>query len=98
MDKSLIKNTGESLDIKAAYIKMQISFELPDDLLESMKDIKDLNGILLLNNNTTVNTENGTQSDQYLLSDNKMYDTSDVVVGVENIREYKLETLNKKPN
>ena len=77
---------------------MQISFELPDDLLESMKDIKDLNGILLLNNNTTVNTENGTQSDQYLLSDNKMYDTSDVVVGVENIREYKLETLNKKPN
>ena len=41
MDKALIKNTGESLDIKAAYIKMQISFELPDDLLESMKDIKD---------------------------------------------------------
>lgn len=99
MDKALIKNTGELLDIKAAYITMQISFELPDELLESLRDITDANNVSLLNNDTSVNIENTDgPSEYYLLSDNIRYDKSDVVVGIENIREYKLETLNKKPN
>lgn len=100
MDKAIVKNTGELLDIKAAYITKQISFELPNELLESMKDIKDSNNVPLLNNNTTINiaTKDSSPSEYYLLSDNKQYEASDIVIGKENIREYKIQTLTEKPN
>ena len=39
MDKALVKSTGELLDIKAAYLTIQINIELPDSLLESLMDI-----------------------------------------------------------
>lgn len=100
MDKALVKSTGELLDIKAAYITMQINIELPDSLLESLRDITDTNNISVMNSDSSVNFENtdDTPSDYYLLSDNNQYDKSSVVVGIENIREYKLQTLNEKPN
>lgn len=101
MDKAIVKSTGELLDIKASYITMQINIELPDSLLESLRDITDTNNISVMNSDSSVNFENTddtTPSDYYLLSDNKQYEASDIVVGKENIREYKIHTLTEKPN
>ncbi len=101
MDKALVKSTGELLDIKAAYLTIQINIELPDSLLESLRDITDTNNVSLINDDSSVNFENTddtTPSDYYLLSDNNQYEKSSVIIGMENIREYKLQTLNEKPN
>jgi len=89
-DKALIIKTGEILDVKSQYsVKMMsISIELPDDLKDVLsKKIMDFE------QEFEYKDTNDKEGDYFTLSDGKKYHEDELIVGLDNIREYKLKNI-----
>jgi hypothetical protein len=103
-EKALILKTGEIFDVESSYIiaTMQVSFELEEALIKEVEEhvsnskkvphnLQVSNSLWVFNDNkdTTPHKE-GTQ---YLLSNNKRYHEDDLIIGLEKIREFKLNEI-----
>lgn len=83
--KALIKETGEILDIKSnygvSYFTMSIEYELSDELLEQIEG-------------QYIHESSPKEEGQYYtLSNGKEYHEKDLIVGIDNIREDKLNKI-----
>jgi len=101
MDKAYIKSTGEILDVKSKYATCQVNLMLPNDP-KFIKILED-SGILV-NYKTTIEVNPDKVSmetvpeswcDKFELSDGKTYDSKDLVVGIDNIRNIHLNKILK---
>lgn len=91
IDKAFVIKTGELMDITSRYsIKlMTISIELPDDMEETLKKSMSDNFIGDFEYKDTKDKE----GDYFTLSDGKKYHEDELIVGLDNIREYKLKNI-----
>jgi hypothetical protein len=83
-DKAIVKETGETKEVKSqysvSYITASFTFDLGDG--EEMKEMKFVHD--------SVPQEEG---EYYTLDDGKTYHEKDVIVGTEEIRDSKLNSL-----
>lgn len=86
---AIVISTGEMLDIDNHYIIKTMSFELPGDLLIDLDYNKEID--LKIDAIHNVHKE----GDHYILSDGKDYGSNEVIVGLNNIREYKINKINE---
>lgn len=85
-EKAIVKETGEILDINSHYAikKYTITFEMPESirskigLEEKNIEFKD------------TNTKGHKYGDRYILSNGKEYHNEELIVGLDNIRDYKI--------
>lgn len=82
-DKAIVRKTGEILDIKRHWIVKAISIEFPEGL-------EHFNTILEEKFAFDIDVENHKNGDHYILSDDKEYMSDELIVGVDNIRDYKI--------
>lgn len=85
-DKALVKETGETKEVKdkysVKYITMSFNFELDD---KQMEDIKEMTFVH--------DSEPKEEGDYYTLDDGKTYHEKDVIVGTDEIRDHKLKKI-----
>lgn len=85
-DKALVKETGETKEVKdkysVKYITMSFNFELDD---KQMEDIKEMTFVH--------DSEPKEEGDYYTLDDGKTYHEKDVIVGTDKIRDHKLKKI-----
>lgn len=93
-DKALVKKTEEVLDIDSIFKQVTMSINYPIELgispEEANKKRKKDMLFSILYKKGDLKTGCGFY---YFLSDGKSYKESDIVIGIENIREYKLKKL-----
>ena len=77
MKKALIKDTGELLDIRQTYQVVKMNFTF------------DLEGKIESGNEKDFKYE----PNYYTLSDGKEYHEDDVIVGTDNIRDWKIKNI-----
>lgn len=92
MKQALIKKTGEIFDIVSEYSMMKLSIELPFDLPDKENFEKEI---------TETWTHSGTdqfkmttekdKEDYYVLSNGETYEVDDLVLGLDEIRDWKLK-------
>ena len=87
-DKALVIKTGEILNIKTHYIKkiMNLTFELPEYLKDTFEKMKSDIEVEYKDDNISEHKE----GDYYTLSDNNKYMGYELIVGIDNIRDYKI--------
>lgn len=100
MNKALIKETGEILDIFSSYQTIMVSsMTMPESLSDIAKsNLQNLltsnfpNGVeITIDDNLHENFESKSNPEIfYILSDGSTYKYTELVVGVDNIREYKI--------
>lgn len=93
--KALIKETGEILDIKQKYQKMNMTFDIsmfPDELKDELKGFEKE---VWVREPDDSNIRINSSEDYYILSDGEKYTDKEVIVGVDNIREWKLKNIIK---
>ena len=88
--KAIVKKTGQILDIVNEFSLIQISIKLPDDFPEDLKskmeeDFPDINDVKMKTGKD--------REDYYELSDGKTYEIDELVVGIDEIREWKINNL-----
>ncbi len=107
--QALIKSTGEILFIEREIILVSVNLDLPDELAEIVKsqmvststeisknymDVK-----MFYDQDNKLQHEITNKSDKnvttYDLSDGKKYNSTELIIGIENIRDYKIENINK---
>lgn len=86
MDKAIIKETGETKEVKSQYSVSYITTSFTFDLGEEKSD--DIKEMTFVHN--SVPKEEG---EYYTLDDGKTYHEKDVIVGTEEIRDSKLNSL-----
>lgn len=86
MDKAIIKETGETKEVKSQYSVSYITASFTFDLGEEKSD--DIKEMTFVHN--SVPKEEG---EYYTLDDGKTYHEKDVIVGTEEIRDSKLNSL-----
>ena len=100
MKKALIKETGEILDIKSKYQKMNLTFNL--DFVDSLNiSDDDKNNLKKLSTSEEVwvnsideyNVKSKKEGTYYILSDDNKYFEEELVVGMDNIRDWKLKNI-----
>lgn len=92
-EKALIKETGEILDIKSKFQKMKLKIDIdnfPDYLKESLKGFED--DVWIKSDPDKYQIKNN-EGSYYILSDGGKYQDDEVIVGLDNIREYKLKNI-----
>lgn len=84
-DKAIVRKTGEIMSVKRHWIvkMMTLTLEFPEGL-------EDLNTVLDEKFGYKQDIEKQQEGDHYILSDNKEYMGEDLIVGLDNIREYKI--------
>jgi hypothetical protein len=88
MRKALVKKTGELLDVKSIRKEVTISIEFPKDL---DIDVKEQTYNLKLDNDVYTDGDDGDVE----LSDGNLYKRKDLIVGLEDIRDYKIKNIIK---
>ena len=106
MKKALIRETGEILDIKQKYQKMNLTFNL--DFVDSLNmSDDDKNNLKKLSTSEEVwvnsmtpsrmadeyNVKSKKEGTYYILSDDNKYFEEELVVGMDNIRDWKLKNI-----
>lgn len=91
--KALIKESNEILDVEGYYSVHQMTFTLPIELEGKLKDMKWSFPSFDIKTDKIPEVER--EGDYYILSDGKKYTGSELVVGLNNIRNYKFEKLLK---
>jgi hypothetical protein len=82
--KALIKNTGELLEVKSMYTQLSITIDFPSEIdIES----KSLGMVEYQHDCSKLDYDN------VELSDGNLYKKEELVIGIENIREYKIKNL-----
>lgn len=83
-DKALVKETGQTQEVRdkysVKYISMSFSFDLGEG--EEMKEMKFVH-----------DSEPKEEGDYYTLEDGKTYHQKDVIVGTDEIRDHKLKKI-----
>lgn len=88
MEKVIIKSTGEILDVVSKYTMVKMTIELPIDFPDKEKFEKEISAWTYeLKSETSKDKE-----DFYILSNGKTYEVDDLVVGLDEIRNWKLES------
>jgi hypothetical protein len=83
MSKALIKKTGEIVDIQDQWSLRYVSFSIDFENVETMK---------LPESSTYTHSESsGKVGYYYLTTDGRKFHEDDVVVGLDEIREYKIK-------
>lgn len=82
--KALVKNTGEIFDIENRYLFSPITINI------NLDDNKPLKEDLSKWEKKTESTKPGTY---FVLSNKKKYHEDDIVVGIDNIRDYRINDL-----
>ena len=90
-DKAIVKKTNEIFDVEKHWIvkKMSITINLPDDL-------KDILGDQIAQyecDHKDTNPKEHKEGDHYILSNNEYYISDELIVGIDNIRDYKIRLL-----
>lgn len=82
-DKALVIETGEILDIKFQYFtkKVNISFDISDSLMEE------------ISSKFEKESSEDKEGNLYMLSNDKKYSENELIIGLDNIREYKLKKI-----
>ena len=84
MDKAIVKKTGEIVDIKDQFSLRYVSFSIDFENVETIK--------LPESESTYTHGESsGKVGTYYLAIDGRKFHEDDVVVGLDEIREYKLK-------
>jgi len=83
-EKAIVRKTNEILDIENHWVikKMKLSIEFPG--------FDDLNTVLEENYEYKDTKEIHDEGDHYILSDGKKYVSDELIVGLDNIRDYKI--------
>ncbi len=84
-DKALVIETGEVLDIDFQYLtkKVNISFDISDSLLEEISS----------NFKFEKESSDDKEGNFYVLSNGQKYSEDELIIGLDNIREYKLKKI-----
>ncbi len=101
MREALIIETGDILDIKFQYKMMNFRFSLPEgieiddnSLLEKETYVRTEPGKpLKLEGSLTKPGEDDEKRTYYILSDGKKYYENELIIGLNNIREYKIKNI-----
>lgn len=95
-DSVLVIKTGEILEIVSISVVMDIEINITglDPILEK-QIIKDFNIELPSSHWSHENTDN--RKSRYLLSDGNTYVSDEIIIGTENIRDWKLKIFNFLP-
>ncbi len=94
-DQAIVKETGELLEIEKHWIvkKMSFTIELPDDMSSDIKEkFEKFSGEFDMKDENPKEHKNG---DHYILSDGNRYMGEELIVGLDNIRDYKINQINK---
>ena len=89
MKQALIKKTGDIYDVANEYSLMSIQISLPIDLEPTVKEKleKDFSQVW-----TSIGVKTGKEKeDYYVLSNGETYEGDELVVGLEEIRDWKLK-------
>lgn len=86
-EKALVIKTGDVFDIEKQYETRNLSIDL-DNIFSNLSDDKkdELSHIL----EHWVKPNDSKEGTHYVLSDNKEYFEDEVIVGLDNIRDYKI--------
>ncbi len=92
-EKAIVKKTSEILDVEEHWsVKMMsVTIELPDELKDVFKEPIDVFGHKIEYKDKY--TKSNKEGDHYILSDGKEYMGHDLIVGIDNIRDYKVNKL-----
>lgn len=92
MKKALIKKTGEIFDVVSEYSMMKLTFNLPFDFPDKENYEKEITEAWIKNGETQVKmkTEKD-REDYYVLSNGETYEVDHLVIGLDEIRDWKLE-------
>ena len=89
MKQALIKKTGDIYDVANEYSLMSIQISLPIDLEPTVKEKleKDFSQVW-----TSIGVKTGKEKeDYYVLSNGETYEGDELVVGLDEIRNWKIE-------
>lgn len=91
-EKALIKKTGEILDVENYFIyaSISINIDMEEKLVEEIKSSDYSKSVWTFKDDSKVANKEG---QHYHLSDGKQYHEDDLIVGLENIREFKLNEI-----
>lgn len=85
-DKAIVKETGELYQVESQYsvkyMTMSFTFDMDEDQSENLKEMTFVH-----------DSEPEEEGEYYTLSDGKVYHEKNVIVGTEEIRENKLNSL-----
>ena len=89
MNKVLVIKTGELLDIKFSYKNMKIEIDLENFSKETQDTMR------LWTSSFPSSDDTGNEKDGfwYTLSDGMKYHEDELIVGLDNIRDYKLKNI-----
>lgn len=105
MNKALIKSTGEILEIKSEYAAFTINVSFGSNYSDKIKEMfdsykidvgfdpKDAIDYTIPPNDIKIDSEKSLKIDRYVLSDGNSYDKSELIVGVEDIRDSKIDNF-----
>lgn len=85
MKKAIVKKTGDILDVKSEYKIMKMEMSISFDIDES--DISNVE------NKVWTKPFDKKEGCHYVLSDDQTYFEDDVIVGTDNIRDWKIDNL-----
>lgn len=89
MEKVIIKSTGEILDVVSKYTMVKMTIELPIDFPDKEKFEKEISETCTYELKCETSKD---KEDFYILSNGKTYEVDDLVVGLDEIRNWKLES------
>lgn len=92
MKQALIKKTGEIFDIVSEYSMMKLSIELPFDLPDKENFEKEINETWTHSGFDQVKMTTGKdKEDYYVLSNGETHEFDQLVIGTDEIRDWKLK-------
>ena len=92
MKQALIKKTGEIFDIVSEYSMMKLSLELPIDLPDKENFEKEITETWTHSGLDQVKMKTGKdKEDYYVLSNGETHEVDQLVIGTDEIRDWKLK-------
>jgi hypothetical protein len=94
--QAIVKETGELFDIKNHWIvkKMTFTIDMPDDMDIDVKEkFEKFSGDFSIKDDNLKEHKDG---DYYILSDGNQYMGEELIVGLDNIRDYKISQINNE--
>jgi len=88
--KALIKKTGEIFDVVSEYSMMKMTFELPIDFPDKKKFEKEIIETWTTNSEFKMTTGKD-REEYYVLSNGETYEVDYLVIGLDEIRDWKLK-------
>ena len=90
MKKALIKKSGEILDVVSEYSMVQMEINFPLDFPLELSDKIKSEWTFATEDSKLKMKTNKQREDYYTLSDGETYEIDELVVGLEEIREWKI--------